>query len=61
MDGTMDQKDIELGNLRARVHFLENLIDTKTQQMADNPDNVRFTGAALRKDAGLPAIAWAAR
>ena len=57
----MDQKDIELENLRQRVSFLENLIDTKTQQMAFNPGNVRLTGAALRKQAGLPPIPWAPR
>ena len=57
----MDQKDIELENLRQRVSFLENLIDTKTQQMAVIPGNVRLTGAALRKEAGLPLIPWAPR
>jgi hypothetical protein len=53
----MDQKK-ELEDLRERVRFLKDLIDTRTIYLKKLPSRVRFFVDGIRNDAGLPTLTW---
>jgi hypothetical protein len=53
----MEQK-AELEDLRKRVRFLKELIDTRTIYLKKQPSRVRFFVDGIRSDAGLPTLTW---